>query len=281
MLVDTHCHVQFDAYKADATEVINRAISRNIILNVVGTQKNTSKKAVALAEAYANVYATIGTHPIHLHATHVDEEETSFLSREESFDTAFYGQLVQSKKVIAIGETGIDLFHLPKEVSKEEVLEKQTRVFLDHLAFAHKHDLPVVIHCRDGHKELLEILSQIDHPISGTVHCYTGNWEFAQEYMKYNLCLGFTGIISFPAKKTNPAPQEELIHVVKNIPHDRMLIETDAPYLAPQAFRGKRNEPFMVEEVAKTIAEIKGMSFEEVADITTKNAQRIFTRLMI
>ncbi|MBH41717.1 MAG: hydrolase TatD [Candidatus Magasanikbacteria bacterium] len=281
MLVDTHCHVQFDAYKADATEVIDRAISRNIILNVVGTQKNTSKKAVALAEAYTNVYATIGTHPVHLHATHIDEEETSFLSREESFDSAFYSQLVQSKKVIAIGETGIDLFHLPKEVSKEEVLEKQTHVFLDHIAFAHKHDLPVVIHCRDGHKELLNILSKIDYPISGTVHCYTGNWEFAQEYMKYNLCLGFTGIISFPAKKTNPTPQEELIHVVKNIPVDRMLIETDAPYLAPQAFRGKRNEPFMVEEVAKTIAEIKGMSFEEVADITTKNAQRIFTRLMI
>ena len=208
MLVDTHCHVQFDAYKTDAVEVIERAASRNIVLNVVGTQKNTSKKAVALAESYDNIYATIGTHPIHLHATHVDEEETSFLSREESFDTVFYTKLVQSKKVIAIGETGLDLFHLPKDVSKEEVLEKQTRVFLDHLAFAHVHELPVVIHCRDAHEELLEVLSGVGHPISGTVHCYTGNWEFAQEYMKHNLCLGFTGIISFPAKKTNPEPQE-------------------------------------------------------------------------
>ena len=281
MLVDTHCHVQFDAYKTDAVNVIERAASRNIILNVVGTQKNTSKKAVALAESYDNIYATIGTHPIHLHATHVDEEETSFLSREESFDVDFYTKLVQSKKVIAIGETGLDLFHLPKDVSKEEVLEKQTRVFLDHLAFAHVHELPVVIHCRDAHEELLDVLSGVGHPISGTVHCYTGNWEFAQEYMKHNLCLGFTGIISFPAKKTNPEPQEELLRVVKNIPNEKMLIETDAPYLAPQAFRGKRNEPFMVEEVAKTIAEIKGMTFEEVADITTKNAQRIFTRMVI
>ena len=281
MLIDTHCHVQFDAFKDDVDEVIGRAQAEGIILNVVGTQKNTSKNAVALAETYENIYATIGTHPVHLHATHVDEEETSFLSREEVFDEDFYNKLVISKKVIAIGETGLDLFHIPQGVSKEEVLEKQTRVFLDHVSFAQKHGLPIVIHCRDAHEQLLTILSQVDGPISGTVHCYTGDWDFAQEYMKYNLCFGFTGIISFPAKKTNPAPQHALVDVVRRLPTDRILIETDAPYLAPQAYRGKRNEPFMVTEVVKKIAEIRDLSFSEVAEITTKNAKRVFNRITI
>src|SRR3989338_366524 len=143
MFVDTHAHIQFDAYKSDRDAVVARCREKGIILNIVGTQKDTSKRAVEMAEAYDNMYASIGTHPIHLHSTHVDEEESSFLSREESFDEAYYEELVKSPKVIGIGECGLDLYHIPKDKSKEEVLEKQRKVFLAHVERSEEHDLPL------------------------------------------------------------------------------------------------------------------------------------------
>mgnify|MGYP005633893491 CR=1 FL=1 len=277
MLIDSHCHIQFNAYKDDYDEVIKRCIEKNTILNTVGTQKETSKKAVAFAEKYDNIYATIGLHPIHLFPTHVDEEESSFISREEDFDEEYYGELAKSEKVIAVGECGIDLFHLPKDKSLEEVLKKQKEIFIKQADFAKKHNLPLVIHVRDAYKEILEVL---DPETKGVVHCYTGNWQNAQKFLDLGLYLGFTGIATFPAKKTSPKPQEQLLEVIKNCPLDRILIETDAPYLAPQKYRGERCEPWMVEEVAKKIAEIKVLTEEEVRDVTVENAKRLFTKII-
>ncbi|MBT4121217.1 MAG: TatD family hydrolase [Candidatus Magasanikbacteria bacterium] len=277
MLIDSHCHIQFNAYKDDYDEVIKRCIEKNTILNTVGTQKETSKKAVDFAEKYDNIYATIGLHPIHLFPTHVDEEESSFISREEDFDEEYYGELAKSEKVIAVGECGIDLFHLPKDKSLEEVLKKQKEIFIKQADFAKKHNLPLVIHVRDAYKEILEVL---DPETKGVVHCYTGNWQNAQKFLDLGLYLGFTGIATFPAKKTSPKPQEQLLEVIKNCPLDRILIETDAPYLAPQKYRGERCEPWMVEEVAKKIAEIKVLTEEEVRDVTVENAKRLFTKII-
>ncbi|MFH1947552.1 MAG: TatD family hydrolase [Candidatus Magasanikbacteria bacterium] len=318
MLIDTHCHIQFNTYKDDYHEVIQRCVEKDVVFNTVGTQKETSQKAVEFAEKYDNIYATIGLHPIHLFPTHIDEEESSFVSREEDFDEEYYGGLAKSEKVIAVGECGIDLFHLPKDKIVEEVLTKQKEIFIKQYDFAIKQNLPLVIHIRNGNAEveisayeevakILEALplergepacrqagqrgcSSDREPIPpfippsqggivGVVHCYSSNWQNAKKFLDLGLYLGFTGIVTFPAKKTDPKPQEELIEVIKNCPLDRMLIETDAPYLAPQAYRGQRCEPWMVEEVAKKIAEIKGVSIDEILKITVENAKKLFSKI--
>ena len=160
-------------------------------------------------------------------------------------------------------------------LNKEEFLDKQKEVFLAQIKLAQELDLPLVIHVRDAHEETIALLKTIKN-LKGVVHCYTGNWEYAQEYLKMGLHLGFTGIITFGAKKTDPKPQLDLLEVVKNCPLDRILIETDSPYLAPQAYRGQRCEPWMVEEVAKKIGEIRIKTMGEIAELTWKNAKKVF-----
>lgn len=281
MLIDTHAHIQFDAYKSDRDEVIARCRDKGLILNLVGTQKDTSRRAVEMAEQYDNMYASIGTHPIHLHSTHVDEEESSFLSREEGFDEEYYTELVKSPRVIGIGECGLDLYHVPKDKSKDEVLEKQRTVFLAHVEFAHKHNLPLVIHCRDAHDEMIDVLKSLNREVRGTVHCYTSNWGHAQEYLKLGLYLGFTGVVTFPPKKLDPTPQLGLLETIEKMPLDRIVVETDSPYLAAQAYRGQRAEPWMVEEVVKQIALTRRLSVEKMNEIVVENTLRLFDRIQI
>ncbi len=277
MLVDTHCHIQFQGYKDELEAVINRCKEKGTILNLVGTQKDTSQLAVLLAEKYDWMVASIGTHPNHLFPTHIDEEESHFMSREEDFDEEYYENLAKSKKVVAIGECGLDLFHLPENIPLETVLEKQKKVFTKHYLFAEKHGLAMVIHCRDAHDHQIKLLNELrgDKQIRGTVHCYTSNWEYASEYLKMGLHIGFTGVITFPPRKADPQAQADLLEVVKNIPMDRFVLETDSPYLAPIPYRGKRAEPWMVEEVAKKIAQIKQISLPEVEKASTENAMRL------
>jgi len=251
-------------------------MDKNVLLNVVGSQMDTSVRAVELAQNYENIYASVGLHPIHLFETYVDEEETSFKSHEEDFDYAKYKNLAQNKKVIAIGECGLDFFHLPTNLDKEMVLQKQKEVFLEQYKLAQELSLPVIIHVREAHSEMIKLLQEIGEPINGVVHCYTSNWEYAQQYLALGLYIGFTGVITYPAKKNNPKAQEELSEVVSNCPWDRILIETDAPYLAPQAYRGQRAEPWMVVEVAKKIAELRRIRIEEIVNITTTNARTLF-----
>ncbi len=277
-MIDTHCHIQFNAYKDDYEAVIKRCQEKNIILNVVGSQRDTSRRAVEYAEKYPNMYATVGLHPIHLFKSHVDEQEIKFEARGEEFDYEYYKNLAQNKKVIAVGECGLDLFHLPEGHDKEEVLKKQQEVFVAQYKLAQELNLPMVIHVREAHEEMIELLNGLADKIRGVVHCYTGNWHYAQKYLVLGLNLGFTGVITFPPKK-DPQPQLDLLEVVRKIPPEKMLIETDSPYLAPQAYRGQRCEPWMVEEVAKKIAEIKGLSLAEVAAITTKNAKKLFSKM--
>ena len=274
-MVDSHCHLQFRAFDNNREEIIKHCLQKQMLLNIVGTQTDTSRLAVELAEKYENFYATIGLHPVHLHATEIDEEESAFLSRTEEFNDDFYDELAKSKKVIAVGECGLELFHLPKNLNREEILRTQKEFFLKQWRFAKKHNLPLVLHVRDAHKEMQDVFDEIGG-VKGVMHCYTSNWENAENYLAHGLYLGFTGVITFPAKKTDPKTQEDLIEVVKKCPLDRILIETDAPYLAPQVYRGKQCEPWMVYEVAKKIAEIKNLGLEEVEKITTDNFKRLF-----
>jgi len=292
MLIDSHCHIQFNAYQKDYDLVIKRCLEKNIVLNTVGTQKDTSKLAVEFAEKYENIYATIGLHPIHTTSTEVDEGEVSFKSREEEFDYEFYKKLASHPKVIGIGECGIELFHLPfdsaqgKPVDREAITAKHRESFLLQAKLAQEFNLPMVIHVRDAYEEMLNTLKlqitnyKLQIP-AGVIHCFTGNWSQAKKFLDLGLYLGFTGVITFPPRKSNPKPDLDLREVVENCSLDKILIETDAPYLAPQKYRGQRCEPWMVEEVAKKIAEIKGLSEEEVIMVSVENTRRLFTKIKI
>lgn len=289
-MFDTHCHLQFNIYKNNLNEVIKRCQERQAFLNIVGSQKDTSRAAVELAEKHNNYYATIGLHPVHLHATHIDEEESSFFSREESFDKDLYRELAKSKKVKGIGECGIDLFHIPEDVPTEKILDKQKQEFIKQIELAKELDLALVVHARNpepakenilpnAYDIVIQILKEQDiknKNLRTVIHCYGGDWKQAQQFLDLGCYVGFTGIITFPARKTNPKPTENLLEVAQKIPLDRIVVETDAPYLAPQAYRGKQAEPWMIEEVAQKIGELRGLSQKEVLEITQKNALNLF-----
>ncbi|MCX6778653.1 MAG: TatD family hydrolase [Candidatus Magasanikbacteria bacterium] len=258
MIFDTHCHLQFKGFKDEYGDVLKRCQEKDVALNIVGTQKDTSRAAVEMAEKSSNVYATIGLHPVHLFPTHIDEEESSFLSREEDFDEKFYRDLAQSSKVVGIGECGLDFYHLPEGIDKKVVFAKQKSVFLKQLKLAEELKKTLVIHVRDAHKEMIELLEENTQPnsLQAVVHCYTGNWSDAKEYLDLGFYIGFTGVITFPAKKLNPQPTLDILEVVEKTPLEKIVIETDAPYLAPQAYRGQKCEPWMF--------------------LTTNNAQKLF-----
>ncbi len=284
MLIDTHCHVHFNAFKDDVSEVVKKTLDQGVIMNAVGTQRDTSRAGVELAEKQTGIYASVGLHPVHLFSQHIDEEESSFNTREEKFDYEYYKSLAIHPKTIAIGECGLDLYRLPETVSKETVLATQQAVFRDHFRLAEEVDLPLAIHVRDAYPEMIVLLKELmlqyqRKVLRSVVHCYIGNWTYAQEFLALGSYLGFTGIITFPPRKSAPEAQAALLEVVRNCPLDRMVLETDSPYLAPGQYRGKRAEPWMVGEVAKKIAELKGVSYAEVAETTTANARRLFNKI--
>ncbi len=282
MMIDTHAHAHFNAYQDDMDEVIKRSLDKGTILNLVGTQSDTSRKAVEVAEKYDGVYASAGLHPEHLFSKRVDEEESSFQSREENFDYEYYKKLALRPKVIGIGECGLDLYRIPEGMTAEQMLPKQKEVFLQHIRLAQELNLPMVIHCREAHQFLTEILKQVqgDKPVRGTIHCYTSNWQNAEQYLAMGFYIGFTGVITFPPQKKNPKAQEDLLEVVRKMPEDRILLETDCPYLSPVPYRGKRGEPWMVEATASKIAELRGMTLEGVLAATTANAKRLFAKIL-
>ncbi len=277
-MFDTHCHVQFNGFKNDAEEVVKKCGDQKMILNLVGTQKDTSRAGVEMANKFPFTYASIGLHPVHLFSTHIDEEESKFLSREETFDYEYYKKLGQDPKVIAVGECGLDLYRLPEGRTVEEVLEKQKETFALQYKLAQELNLALAIHVRDAHREMIDLLKELSggKQVRGVIHCYTSNWSYAQEYLEIGLNLGFTGVITFPPRKLDPQAQTDLLEVVKNCRLDRIVVETDAPYLAPLPYRGQRCEPQMVRETIKKIASIKGVSFEEAEKATTENAKKLF-----
>jgi len=286
MLIDTHAHLNFNAYKDDVDEVIKRSLDNNIWMINVGSQYETSRKAVEMAEKYpVGVYAAVGLHPIHLSngifKTKIDTEEIEFNTKEEEFSYEDYKKLAQSKKVVAIGETGFDYYYRPKTKIKleqgdedksssspfaiaREFKERQKEVFLKQLDLARELNFPVIFHCRMAHNDLIEVLNH-NQRLTGVVHCFTGNWQQAEKYLAMGLYLGFNGIIF----KLN------LDEIIKKTPLERILIETDCPYLTPSPENG-RNEPIYVKQVAERIAKIKEITFSEIMKITNENATKLF-----
>ncbi len=271
MIIDTHAHLNFNSYKDDVGEVIKRSLNDNLWLINVGSQYSTSKRAVEIAEKYPKgVYAAVGLHPIHLtegvFKVKLDKEEVEFETREEDFNSDKYKDLAESKKVIAIGEIGLDYYYRPKTRKKlQEFKNRQKEVLIKQLALAEELKLPVIFHCRTAHQDLIEILKSQNKKIKGVIHCFTGNLDELQEYLKMGLFLGFNGIIF----KLN------LDEAIDKTPLDKILLETDCPYLTPPPMAG-RNEPLYVKYIAEKIAKIKKLSYQELIEITSENALKLF-----
>ncbi len=283
MLIDTHSHLNFSAFKNACDEVIKRTLAAGTWIINIGSQSTTSERAVEIANKYPKgVYAAVGLHPTHLFEMEVDESEVDvkFKSRKEQWSANFYEKLAKNKKVVAIGEIGLDYNFIPKNVDYEMAKKKQQEVFRQALDSADKLNLPVIIHSRDTHDDLIPILKKYTDAGKlqrrGVLHCFTGNWTDAKKYLDLGFLISFTGIITFKPRPKQMATQQQILEVVEKIPLDKIMIETDAPYLTPDPHRGKRNEPLFVEFVARKIAEIKGISFEEVAAATTQTARAFF-----
>lgn len=278
LLIDTHAHVNFRDFKNDANEVVKRALDENIWMINVGAERKTSERAVKMAEEYEEgVYAAVGLHPSHLVEQEVEYEESGemikYESKPEEFDYNFYLNLAKNKKVVAIGECGLDY----KEITNEELRMKQKEIFVRHLDLAKEVNKPIIIHCREAHDDLLSLLHSNKNKLNGktgVMHFFTGNLEQAKNYIELGFYISFSGVITFPPRKGESVGVYDKI--VKNIPLEKILIETDCPYVAPVPHRGKRNEPRFVKNVALKIAELRGISFEDVAKQTTQNARKLF-----
>lgn len=247
-LVDTHCHLDNEKFDEDRLDVIDR-IKGNLEFCVnIGYDLASSKKSLELAKKYDFIYAVIGVHPIDI--AEYDEE----IEKELEL-------LAKDSKVVAIGEIGLDYHWMtePKEIQQER--------FRRQLELAKRLNKPVVIHTRDAMEDTVNILKEYPN-ITGVIHCYPGSLETAKQLVD-RFYLGIGGTLTFKNSK-------KIVEVVKTIPLDRIVIETDCPYLTPEPFRGKRNEPIYVEYIAKKIAEIKEITVEDVAKITTENAKKLY-----
>ncbi|MDC3417945.1 TatD family hydrolase [Aquibacillus salsiterrae] len=252
MLFDTHVHLNIDHFKEDLEEVKARAKDAGVsYMIVVGFDHETIPKAIELAENNQNIYAAVGWHPVD--AIDMTDQELNWLE-----------ELSKHPKVVALGEMGLD-YHWdksPKAVQKE-VFRKQIRL-------ARKIDMPIIIHNREATEDIIEILQEEKAvEVGGVMHCYSDSAEYVQTFLDMNFYISLGGPVTF---KNARAPKE----VAKVVPLDRLLIETDCPFLAPHPNRGKRNEPAYVKLVAEKIAELKNIPFEEVSAATTKNALQFF-----
>ena len=272
-LVDIHSHLNFNAFKDDADEVIRRTLEGGAWTILVGSQIDTSRRAISYAEKYPEgIYAAVGLHPIHLVEMEVDKDEidagegvSGFHTRKEEFDYDIYKKLAEHQKVVAIGECGLDYY---RGRNDEWIKKKQAEVFRKQVMLARDVKKPLMIHCRNAYEDLLTILrDEKAGEIGGDIHFFSGPWEIAKQFLDLGFYLSFTGVITFA---------RDYDEVIKKAPMDRIMIETDAPYVSPVPYRGKRNEPLYVRATAERIAELKELPFDEVAAATTKNALRLF-----
>ena len=283
MYIDTHAHINFNAYKDDGPEVIKRTLDQGVWMILVGSESKTSERSVEYASQYSEgVYAAVGLHPSHLFDAYYDEQEVDvkFFTKRQEFNFDFYKKLTLDKKVVGIGECGLEYGHLPKGVDPEVVKTKQKEVLRQHIDLATATNLPIIIHCRDAHDDCFNILNRVvsDGKLAcrGVIHCFTGSWADAEKYLSLGFYISFTGIITFKPTKKIAEQHAAILDALKKIPLEKILIETDSPYLAPDPLRGTRNEPLNVKLVAKKIAELKGLSEEEVANTTFANARALF-----
>jgi TatD DNase family protein len=269
---DAHTHVHFAAYGDETNEVITRAHEAGVGMNLVGTQFDTSSAGVELAEKYDEVWATIGLHPVHTSKSYHDEKELGeggkeFTSRGEVFDSKKYEALAQSKKVIAVGECGLDYYRLDDESKK-----RQEDAFIQQIELANLIQKPLMLHIRsspktvDAYVDAIQLL-KAHARVMGDVHFFAGDWNIAKQFLDFGFTLSFTGVVTFT---------HDYDEVIKNAPLDMLLTETDAPYVTPVPFRGKRNEPAYIPYIVNAIAGIRGESEDVVAHQIRENVTRVF-----
>ena len=278
--IDIHAHINFKIFGEEKDQVISRALEADTWIINVGTQIDTSKDAIDLAHKYTEgVYAIIGLHPIHTCASHHDEQELGegnkeFTSRGEIFDKEIYRELLKDPKVIGIGECGLDYYHLDSDS-----IEKQKKAFIEQVELASEIDKPLMLHIRNNPKDsshnayfdVCEILKKYPKA-RGVSHFFAGSVEDMQRLVRLGFYISFAGPITYKINLKICDYQK----MIEETPLDRILTDTDSPYVAPVPYRGKRNEPVYVREIVKKIAEIKGLSEEKVAQAIVLNAKRLF-----
>jgi len=277
--IDIHAHTNFTAFDVDRDEVVKRALQAGVWMINVGTQKDTSQKAVDMTREFSEgVYAIVGLHPIHANVSFHDKEELGdeegFTSRGEVFDKEFYRNLIKNggKKIVGVGECGLDYYHAPS--SEEHSRQKQA--FIDQIELALEFDLPLMLHIRSGahgnaYRDVLDILKlykqKYGDKLRGGTHFFAGSLEEAKEFLALGFYLSFTGVVTFA---------KQYIELVKATPIDRIMSETDCPYVAPVPLRGKRNEPSFVTHIADKIVDIKEVDLIEGKKQLVDNAFNLF-----
>lgn len=274
MFFDSHAHVNFSAFKEDGEEVLKNAIENGVFVVNVGSQYSTSKRAVEYARKFDGVWAAVGIHPVHLkkgsfmHSDSDELEETEIQTSGEQFDREKYLELAKDEKVVAIGEVGLDYHHFVEGDDVEALKIKQKEVLTKFVELANEVQKSVMIHCWDAYDDLLEILQKYPVDKKGVVHSFVGSYKTAKKFVELGYKIGLNGIITYGISYDR---------LIKEIDLENIFLETDCPYLTPRPLeREKRNEPVFVKNVAQKIADVKGVSIEKVAEITTKNAKAVF-----
>lgn len=259
MLVDTHCHLNFKAFHKDLNEVIERAKKAGVEKIIIpGAKLDSSHRAVEIAGEYRKIFAAVGIHPHHA------LEETDFEELKK---------LAGNEKTVAIGEIGLD-HHQYKNYPEitENAIKSQVYLFIEQLKIAHEFNKPVIIHCREAQSLLISEISGYMNKngnLRGVFHCFEGSAEYLKKVLELGFYIGFDGNITYPENR-------RLRELIVLVPPDRLLLETDAPYLTPQNYRGRRNEPMYLSDTLEFIARATGVSPEELAVQTTKNANSLF-----
>ncbi|HEY4500465.1 MAG TPA: TatD family hydrolase [Candidatus Paceibacterota bacterium] len=278
--IDIHAHTNFTAFDADRREVIDRALKAGVWMINIGTQQNTSQKAVEMTREFPDgVYAIVGLHPIHANASFHDAQEIGddfrgFTSHGEVFDKDFYRKLIKEggKKVVGVGECGLDYYR--KQTPEEK--KRQINAFIAQIELALELDLPLMLHIRSGeggdaYRDVLDILKSYEKKhgdkLRGDVHFFAGTVGEAHEFLDLGFYLSYTGVVTFA---------KQYIELVKATPIDRIMSETDCPYVAPAPERGRRNEPFFITHIANKIAGIKEMDLIECQKQLVNNAFKLF-----
>ena len=246
--IDTHSHIYYKQYRDDLEDVINKSLENNVKKIIcVGVDIKSSIESIKIAEKYTNVYSTVGYHP----------HESKWTSKNYLYELE---EMSKHQKVVAIGETGLDYYYKHSDKSIQKT------IFLEQLELSKSLNLPVIIHNRESDNDIINCLIE-KNITNGVIHCFASNTEFAKKILNQGLKISFTGLITFA---------KELEEVILNIPIEKIMLETDSPYLTPVPFRGKRNNPSMIKYIAEKISTIKKISIEEVGKITTKTAEEFF-----
>lgn len=246
--IDTHAHLNFDDFKKDRFDIISKCLQNNTGMINVGTTFLDSKIATEIAQEYdKGVYASVGLHPLYI--------------EEEDFNIDDFRELAKAKKVIAIGEAGLDYFYKPKVLSKDDYIKKQKEVFLKQIILAEELGLPLIIHSRNSFDDMYELVK--DKKVKAVLHCFTGNLIDLKKFLDLGYYIGFNGII-FKA---------DLDEVIKNTPNDKILFETDCPFLTPPGFSEKKNNPLSLKIIKDKICKIKGM---DITKQVYENSLKLF-----